>query len=58
MSSRVMEVYCIKLNSVKGNFEMEAEVTKVEKPAPHAVRQPLLQEARRETPSSEGRDHG
>ena len=31
-SSRVMEVYRIKLNSVKGNFEMEAEVTKVEKP--------------------------
>ena len=31
-SSRVMEVYWIKLNSVKGNFEMEAEVTKVEKP--------------------------
>ena len=27
-----MEVYRIKLNSVKGNFEMEAEVTKVEKP--------------------------
>ena len=31
-SSRLMEVYRIKLNSVKGNFEMEAEVTKVEKP--------------------------
>ena len=31
-SSRVMEVYRIKLNSVKGNFKMEAEVTKVEKP--------------------------
>ena len=31
-SSRVMEVYRIKLNSVKENFEMEAEVTKVEKP--------------------------
>ena len=31
-SNRVMEVYRIKLNSVKGNFEMEAEVTKVEKP--------------------------
>ena len=31
-SSRVMEVYRIKLNSVKGNFAMEAEVTKVEKP--------------------------
>lgn len=31
-SSRVIEVYRIKLNSVKGNFEMEAEVTKVEKP--------------------------
>ena len=31
-SSRVMEVYRVKLNSVRGNFEMEAEVTKVEKP--------------------------
>ena len=31
-SSRVMEVYRVKLNSVKGNFEMEVEVTKVEKP--------------------------
>ena len=31
-SSWVMEVYRIKLNSMKGNFEMEAEVTKVEKP--------------------------
>ena len=31
-SSRVMDVYQIKLNSVKENFEMEAEVTKVEKP--------------------------
>ena len=31
-SSRVMEVYRVKLNSVKGNFEMEAEVTKVEEP--------------------------
>ena len=31
-TSRVMEVYRIKLNSVKGNFEIEAEVTKVEKP--------------------------
>ena len=31
-SNRVMEVYRIKLNSVKGNFDMEAEVTKVEKP--------------------------
>ena len=31
-SSRLMEVYRIKLNSVKGNSEMEAEVTKVEKP--------------------------
>ena len=31
-SSRLMEVYRIKLNSAKGNFEMEAEVTKVEKP--------------------------
>lgn len=31
-SYRVMEVYRIKLNSVKGNFEMEVEVTKVEKP--------------------------
>lgn len=30
-SSRVMEVYRVKLNSVRGNFEMEAEVTKVEK---------------------------
>ena len=31
-SSQVMEVYRVKLNSVKGNFEMEAEVTKVEEP--------------------------
>ena len=31
-SSRVMEVYRVKLNTVKGNFEMEAEVTKVEEP--------------------------
>ena len=31
-TSRVMEVYRIKLNSVKGNFEIEAEVTKIEKP--------------------------
>ena len=31
-SSRVMEVYRVKLNSVRGNFEMEAEVAKVEKP--------------------------
>ena len=31
-SNRVMEVYRIKLNSVRGNFDMEAEVTKVEKP--------------------------
>ena len=31
-SSRLMEVYRIKLNSVKGNSEMKAEVTKVEKP--------------------------
>ena len=31
-TSRVMEVYRIKLNSVKGNYEIEAEVTKVEKP--------------------------
>ena len=30
-SSRVMEVYRIKINSVKGNFKMEAEVTKVKK---------------------------
>ena len=32
MTSRVMEVYRIKLNSVKGNIEIEAEVTKAEKP--------------------------
>ena len=32
VSSRVMEVYRVKLNSGKGNFEMEAEVTKVEEP--------------------------
>ena len=56
-SSRVMEVYRVKLNSVKGNFEMEVEVTKVET-APHNDRQPSLQEARRETPSSKGHDHG
>ena len=31
-SSRVMEVYRVKLNTVRGNFEMEVEVTKVEKP--------------------------
>ena len=31
-SSRVMEIYRIKLNSVKENFLMEVEVTKVEKP--------------------------
>ena len=31
-SSRVMEVYRIKLNLVKRNFEMEAEVTRAEKP--------------------------
>ena len=31
-SNRVMQVYQIKLRSVKGDFEMEADVTKVEKP--------------------------
>ena len=31
-TGRVMEVYRINLNSVTGNFEIEAEVTKVEKP--------------------------
>ena len=31
-SNRMMQVYQIKLRSVKGDFEMEADVTKVEKP--------------------------
>ena len=30
--NQTMEVYGVKLQSVNGNFEMEADVTKVEKP--------------------------
>lgn len=54
-SNRVMQVYQIKLRSVKGDFEMEADVTKVEKP--HLVVADN-DEADRETPSSKGRNHG
>ena len=52
-----MEVYRIKLQSMNGDFEMEADVTKVEKPATYDVGEPSLQEAQRETSASEGRDY-
>ena len=53
-----MEVYRVILRAVKGTFEMDADVTKMEKPQLMTLENPRYKKASGQAPTSKGSGHG